>query len=305
MTTGPTDVTRTKHRRSLQKYIPYFFISPFFALFLTFMLGPILFSFYMSLTTYSGTAESFRFVGLANYFELSQDPLFILALRNTVVALAIYETLLLTTSLFLALVANMGFVRFKSFFRTGFIAPFTLGSVPLALMFSYFYEPDWGTLNNLLALFALPHNFRWLVDPSLALVSVVLMRTWWATGYYCAIFTAGLQAIPQELYEAATIDGAGLLRRGWAITLPMMKPIFFFAFVMSSLWVLQMFTEPWILTEGGPLDSTLTIMIYMYRNAFRYGRLGYGAAISYILTLIMIVFSIFQVKWVMKRAQVG
>ena len=147
----------------------------------------------------------------------------------------------------------------------------------------------------------LPSNVNWLGDPDIALGSIIGLRLWRAVGYYAVILLVGLQNIPEELNEAARIDGANWFQTTWYVTIPLLRPVLAFVIVTSTIWALQLFDEPWLLTQGGPLDATKTVVIYLYQNSFKFLTLGYGAAISYVLTLLIIVISLVQLRLTMSR----
>lgn len=162
-------------------------------------------------------------------------------------------------------------------------------------MFSVILRKDAGLLNWLLGLFGVT-PIDWLGSPFWARISIVIALTWHYTGYNAVIYLAGLQSIPKELYEAAMVDGAGAARRFWSITVPQLRPILALTVVLSTIGTLQLFDEPFVLTGGGPDNSTLTISLYLYQNGFRYFDFGYAAAIAYALTLIVAVFGIAQMR---------
>ncbi|MFC7713819.1 carbohydrate ABC transporter permease [Nonomuraea recticatena] len=173
--------------------------------------------------------------------------------------------------------------------------PSLTGLVAYGVMFSVILRKDAGLLNWLLGLFGVT-PIDWLGSPFWARISIVIALTWHYTGYNAVIYLAGLQSIPKELYEAAMVDGAGAARRFWSITVPQLRPILALTVVLSTIGTLQLFDEPFVLTGGGPDNSTLTISLYLYQNGFRYFDFGYAAAIAYALTLIVAVFGIAQMR---------
>lgn len=277
-----------------KKVAPYIFILPFLVMFLVFWIWPIIQSFYISLTEWDGF-KSPTFIGLENYFKLFQDGDFIISLKNTLAAGAVYLGIVVILSIFLGFLLGLIDLKFKNFFRTSFFLPVTMSLVVVATVFQLIYSNTGGLLNNFLKFIHLP-TFNWLGDSKLALWSIVGLRIWRNTGYYSIFIIAGLQNIPKELYEAAMVDGARMWDCIKRITIPLLKPMILYVLVTSSIWAFQLFDEPWVLTSGGPANSTLTLAIYLYRNSFKYFKLGYGAAISYILTIIMIGFSLIQMR---------
>ncbi|MCL5074610.1 MAG: sugar ABC transporter permease [Chloroflexi bacterium] len=279
-----------------RKVAPYLFISPFFILFIIFWIGPILFSFYLGFTKWEAIGTPI-FIGLSNYRQLLfSDPIFLLSVKNTFFFVIVYSIIMMGIAVPLALILNEGAVKFREAFRTAYFIPVTVALAVTALIFSMILSRDFGLLN--LVLQALGFNLKpdWLNDSNLAMWSLIGARVWRVTGYYMVFVLAGLQAIDRELYDAAAVDGASTLRRVWHVTLPLLRPMLLFVLVMSSLWSFQIFEEPWILTRGGPANATLTLPIYLYQNAFQFSRFGYASAISYLMTLMMIVIAYLQVK---------
>jgi multiple sugar transport system permease protein len=271
------------------------FLSPWFLAFLIFGLFPIAYSFFLSFHAYSPLApDRMEFLGLANYARAFGDPTFWVAIRNTVVFT--FGTLPFTTAIALALAVclDKAFPG-RTIFRAGFFLPTVVSVVVLALVFKGLYAPD-GVLNGLLQFFGLTPP-AWLLDPRTALPAIMLMDVWAASGYYMIIFLAGLKAIPEELYESAALDGATAWQRFWRITLPLLKPTFLFVLVVNSVRSLQIFTEVFVMTRGGPLDSTLTAVYYLYEEAFYRFRLGYASAVAYILFALTLLLAVVQVRW--------
>ena len=271
------------------------FLSPWFLAFLVFGLFPIGYSFFLSFHEYSPLApDRLQFLGFANYARAFGDPTFWTALRNTLVFT--FGTLPFTTALALALAVclDKAFPG-RTIYRAGFFLPTVVSVVVLALVFKGLYAPD-GVLNGLLQLLGLTPP-SWLLDPRTALPAIMLMDVWAASGYYMIIFLAGLKAIPEELYESAALDGAGGWQRFRRITLPLLKPTFLFVLVVNSVRSLQIFTEVFVMTRGGPLDSTLTAVYYLYEEAFYRFRLGYASAVAYILFGLTLLLAVVQVRW--------
>lgn len=285
--------------KTRRRAAPYLFLLPFIVLFTTFWAGPIISSMYLSLTRWNGLRPP-QFIGFENYARLFSDPVFQKALQNTLIGAVVYDVLLVLMALALALVLHLPFLRWKSFFRGVSILPVTMSLAVVAFVFQLIYSAQGGLLNQLLGLVGAPPR-NWLGDPNIALGSIIGLRLWRAVGYYAIILLAGLQNIPEELSEAAWIDGANWFQTTWHVTIPLLRPVLAFVIVTSTIWALQLFDEPWLLTQGGPLDATKTVVIYLYQNSFRFLTLGYGAAISYILTLVIIAISVIQLRLTMTR----
>ncbi len=282
-----------------KKLAPYIFIAPFLILFVVFWIWPIMQSFYISLTDWDGFSPA-QFIGFKNYINLFKDRDFITAMKNTISAGIVYLFFIVVLSLSLGILLGLMDLRFRNFFRTSYFLPVTMSLVVVATVFQLIYSRTGGLLNTILQIINLP-PVDWLGNSKLALWSIVGLRVWRNTGYYSIFIIAGLQSIPQNLYEAAMVDGA----RRWdcikKITLPLLRPMILYVIITSSIWAFQLFDEPWVLTSGGPANATLTLAMYLYKNSFKYFNLGYGAAISYVLTLIMIVFSFIQMRIFRRR----
>ncbi|MFG3440455.1 carbohydrate ABC transporter permease [Nonomuraea sp. NPDC047897] len=293
--TLPRPGRMTVPRRSFvtKRNVPYLLVLPALVGFMVFKAYPILAAMYISLTTGAGAARSF--VGLDNYVRLVNDPLFWTSLGNTGLILVVQVPIMLLLALLLALGLNSPLVRLRGLWRLGVFMPSLTGLVAYGVMFSVILRKDAGLLNWLLSLFGVD-PIDWLGSPFWARIAIVIALTWHYTGYNAVIYLAGLQSIPKDLYEAAMVDGAGSARRFWSITVPQLRPILLLTVVLSTIGTLQLFDEPFVLTGGGPDNSTLTISLYLYQNGFRYFDFGYAAAIAYALTLIVAGFGIAQMR---------
>lgn len=271
------------------------FLSPWLLSFLVFGLYPIGYSLYLSFHDYSPLApDRIAYLGAANYQEAFADPKFWIAMRNTF--LFTFGTLPFTTAiaLALALCLDKAFPG-RTLFRAGFFLPTVVSAVVLALVFKGFYAPH-GVLNGVLTAFGLSAP-AWLLDPNTALPAIMAMDVWAAAGYYMVIFLAGLKAIPEELYESAALDGASSWQRFWGVTLPLLRPTLLFVLVVNTVRSLQIFTEVFVMTRGGPLDATLTAVYYLYEEAFYRFRLGYASAVAYLLFGLTLILAAAQVRW--------
>ncbi|WP_214411644.1 carbohydrate ABC transporter permease [Sphaerisporangium fuscum] len=299
MTATLTEETALGHapgtRRPIltKRNVPYILIAPALLGFLAFKAYPILAAAYISLTTGAGAARSF--VGLRNYVRLADDPLFWTSLWNTALILVVQVPIMLFLALLLALGLNSAYVRLRAVWRLGVFLPSLTGLVAYGVMFSVILSRDSGLLNWLLGFLGAP-RVDWLGSPFWARISIVIALTWHYTGYNAVIYLAGLQSISKDLYEAAMVDGAGALRRFRSITIPQLRPILLLTVVLSTIGTLQLFDEPFVLTGGGPENTTLTISLYLYQNGFRYFDFGYAAAIAYALTLMVAGFGLLQIK---------
>jgi multiple sugar transport system permease protein len=258
----------------------YLFILPSLLFLLVFVIYPILSAFYLSLHRYN-LIEPPVWDGLNRYWLLLEDPRFFKALGNTFLFALMTVPVGTVISLLLAVLIDRQ-LHGMYFFRTAYYLPVVTSFVAVSFIWLWLYEPQFGVLNQVLEAVGLP-TFAWLRDPSTAMLSIAILSVWKNAGYNMIIFLAGLQGIPQYLYEAAEIDGASAAQRFRYITLPMLSPTTFFVFVVYFIGALQMFTQSWIMTQGGPLDSTLTVVYLIYQNGFEFLKMGSAAAMSVIL----------------------
>jgi multiple sugar transport system permease protein len=226
-------------------------------------------------------------VGLDNYLRLLGSPRFWIALRNTLLFCAVAGPLSVATSLAAALLLHSPRVRLRGFFRTAFFLPVVTTLVAVAATWRYLYHPRHGLLDRALGLLGIA-PIDWLGDPRWALPAIILLAVWKNFGFNMVIFLAGLQSIPASLYEAARIDGASGWRQLRHVTLPMLTPTLFFVALITTIGYLQLFAEPYVMTGGGPSDATLSIVLLMYEEGFRWWNLGYAAAIAVVLFAIIL-----------------
>lgn len=258
---------------------------------------PVLGAFALSFTDFDiysiGEPGSTRFVGLRNYIDLFQAPLFLTALKNTFYFVIVGGPLNAAVSLAAALLVNAKAVRFKPFFRSALFAPWVTTLVAVALVWRYIYHPQYGILNALLGAIGIG-PIDWLGSTTWSMPAIILLSVWKNFGYNMLIFLAGLQSIPEELYEAARLDGANTWQQFRHVTLPMLGPTFVFVGIVTMIASFQIFSEPYVMTQGGPLKSTLTLVLYMYEEGFRWWRLGLAAAIAVILFLLTLAGTMIQ-----------
>ena len=263
------------------------FLSPAMALITLFFVVPVLAGFVLSLTDFDlysiGDLGNTRVVGAANYTSLLNNPLFWRALTNTLYFSFVGGPLTIAVALAAALLLNARLARFKAFFRTIYFAPVVTTIVGVAIVWKYIYHPRVGLLNRMLDAIGITGP-DWLGDPRWAMPALILLAIWRGFGYATVIFLAGLQNVPEELYEAARIDGAGSWRQFLHVTVPQLGPTFVFVGIITAIGFLQVFAEPYVMTpDGGPLNATLTIVMLMYREGFRWWNMGYAAAVAFIL----------------------
>lgn len=281
----------------------YLCISPWIIGFILFYLGPILSSFYYSLTKWDLLTPA-KFIGLANYERIfTRDPYFLQSLKVTAIYTFSYVPLDLAFGLLIALLMNQR-VRGIGIFRTLYYLPSVLSGVAYVVMWMWMFNPQHGLINTVLAYFGVAGP-RWLMDPKWALPALIGMSLW-GVGRSMVIYLAGLQDIPGELYESASIDGANGWHKFRHVTLPLLTPSILFNLIFGIIMTFQSFTNSFIATDGGPLDSTLFYVLYLYRKAFEDFQMGYASALAWILFIIVLVCTLLifltSGKWVFYRS---
>jgi len=276
------------------------FSSPFVVLFGVFMAIPIVASFVISFTSFNiGNLQSWssaEFVGIDNYTKALGDERFLKSLRNTAYFVVVGVPGTIVCALAVAVGLNRIIGRLKTVFRVGYFLPVVTSIVAIAVVWRYLLEPDVGIINSLLAQVGIAGP-SWLGDTRTAMPSIIALGVWRSLGFSMVIFLAALQTIDPALYDAAKVDGA----RGWAlfryITLPLLRPAMLFVAVFTSIGFLQVMEEPFVMTNGGPVDSTLTTSMLIYEQGFRFFNLGYASAIAYVLFVIIAVLAVIQFRW--------
>ncbi len=282
-----TGLRSIRWRRHL---IGYLFISPWIAGFALFTAFPMIYSLFLSFTKYDllGPPE---FVGFSNFERMVSDHLFLTALGNTAFYTLLAVPIQLLLALFMALLLNQK-LRGINVFRTALYLPTVTPTVAFVVLFVYMYNPEFGIFNAILGWFGIPKQ-GWLTDPNLAKPAFIIMSLWHVGGQM-VIFLAGLQAVPETLVEAASIDGAGKFRRFWHVTVPMISPVIFFNLVLGIIGSFQVFATAYIATNGGPKHATLFYVLWMYRHAFENFRMGYAATLGWVLLGVILVFTVVQ-----------
>jgi lactose/L-arabinose transport system permease protein len=290
----PTSVPRRGIR--WDKLAPYLFISPFLILFLIFGFFPIVYAGYVSLHEWKGL-EPPSFIGVNNYLNLLRDGDFLIALRNTLVLLALSGPLTIGGGLVLAVILNNKLVRFRSVFRTIFYLPLVMSLIVASQVFNLMLGNPFGLFNEFLGRLGM-ERINFLTQPRLTIVVLVILITWKYIGNDLVIMLAGLQSIPAELGEAALVDGANSLQVFRYITVPLMRPVILFDVVLSTIGTFNIFAEPYTLfgLTGGINQSGLTTNLLLYRTSFQFLNLGYGSAMAYVLGLVVFILSIIQLR---------
>jgi multiple sugar transport system permease protein len=271
---------------------------PFCLLFLAFTVWPVIQSLFMSFTDTRArdlrTPFAVDIVGFENYAKAFSDPLFLTSMRNTAYFVLVGVPLTLVLAMAAAVALDRGITRLRSVFRLGFYMPVITSIVAVAVVWRFLLQSDYGLINTVLGWFHIPGP-NWLGDPSWSMPALIMMASWRNFGTAMIIFLAGLQAVPWSLHEAAAIDGAGSWQRFRHITLPMMRPTILFVSVTTGIGYLQFFEEPFVMTSGGPLNSTISMSMFTYRQ-FGYGNYGYAASVSYIIFVIVAVVTAIQFR---------
>ncbi|TAM63755.1 MAG: sugar ABC transporter permease [Rhodanobacter sp.] len=268
----------------------WLFLAPALLVLGVFFILPVIAALGLSLTDYDLYAladiHNLRFVGLHNYWALLHRPLFWSALGNTFYFVAVGVPLSIAASLVAALLLNSPLARIRPFFRTVLFAPVVTTVVAVAVIWRYLFNTRYGLVNYGLAEIGI-HPIDWLGDPHWAMPTIIAFAVWKNFGYNMIIIMAGLQAIPPDLYEAARIDGASAPRQFWHITLPLLRPTMMLVVILTVAGYFQLFAEPYVMTEGGPLQSTVSVLYLMYQDGFKWWNLGTASAVAFMLFLII------------------
>ena len=271
----------------------YLFVLPSFVGFLVFLVVPMIASFGLSFYDWELLRPP-RFSGLQNYQTLLNDRLFRQVLLNTAYYTFGLVPLNIVVSLGLALWLNTR-LRGIGLFRLGFFMPVVTVTVAVSLVWKWMYQPDVGLINVMLGWFGV-RGLNWLGDPRWAMPALILMSLWKGFGYNMVLFLAGLQGIPSTIYEAAVIDGAGAWQRFWRITLPLLSPTMFLAIVLTIISSFQVFDQAYVMTGGGPVNATNTVVLYIFQNGFQFFRMGYASAIAWVLFAVIFLFTLVQMR---------
>ncbi|MCW5723260.1 MAG: sugar ABC transporter permease [Devosia sp.] len=276
-----------------EEFNGWLFIAPALVLIGLFMIYPILWSLWMSLQV--GRGMNFSFGGFANIVRLTQDPVFLRALTNTLIFLAVQVPIMIVLALLFAVALNDPKLRFRGFFRTAIFLPCVTSLIAYSTIFKSMFATD-GVVNQaLMALHIIQSPISWIADPFWAKVLIILAITWRWTGYNMIFYLAALQNVDRSIYEAARIDGVPAWARFWHITVPMLKPVILFTTIMSTIGTLQLFDEVQNITLGGPSDATLTLSLYIYNLTFKFmPNFGYSATVSWVIVLLVAFFSFIQ-----------
>jgi ABC-type sugar transport system permease subunit len=297
-TIAPTYKPVSKTTSFLRKYgMPYLFIAPFFILFLTFALFPLLYTLWLGFTNWDGMSPA-KFVGLANFIRLfTVDDFFKLSIVNTFVLGFMCLVPKLSLALLTAVAIHSARLKFKDLYQVAYFLPIITSPVAVAIVFLTIYGRQYGILNYAFSLLGL-HSVQWLVVSGTIKPAIALLIVWHEVGWYMVIYMAGLQSIPQDLYDAASVDGAGTWASFWNVTIPMLRNVILFTVVIDIIGELQIFGEPFILVgpTGGTNRAGLTMSMNLFSNAFTNLRFGYSAAQAYVMFAIISIISFLNIK---------
>jgi multiple sugar transport system permease protein len=273
-------------------------VSPYLIHFIIFVAFPVIFSFVLMFHRWN-IISPMEYVGLNNFTRLFQDALFFKAIINTFIFLTIHIPLQIILALFLAELLNQQ-IRFRAFFRAAYFLPVVISGVVVTILWQQLYGLDMGLFNRALVAIGL-NKVGWLVDPALAMPSIAIMATWKNVGLYVVLFLVGLQGVPPHYYEAADIDGATHWQKFRYITLPAINPTIFMVVILSTLGGFSLFIEPYIMTGGGPLNSTISAMLYIYKQGFSFYHMGYAAALGFFFAAVIMIVVVLQKKFIEKE----
>jgi multiple sugar transport system permease protein len=292
---------QTKQKRKGQgrkKLLPYLLVSPYLIFVLIFVVFPVLFCFFLTFHKWN-IISPMKFVGTDNYARLLHDRLFWKSIGNTFKFLLLHIPLQLALSLTLAYLLNHT-IRAIAFFRASFFMPVIVSGVVVTILWQQLLGYDFGLINHLGQIFGFK-KVGWLVDPDVAIYSIAVMATWKNVGLYVILFLIGLQTVPAQYYEAAKMEGATKWQQFYHITIPLINPTIFMVVILSTIGGFSLFIEPYIMTGGGPLNTTLSAVLYIYKQAFEYYNMGYSATLGFFYAILIMTAVIIQKKTIEKE----
>lgn len=287
-----------QHKKSKRNFLPYLLVSPYLLFLVVFVIFPVLFCFFLTFNNWNIIAPM-HFIGLKNYSRLIHDRLFWKAILNTLQFLLLHIPLQLVVSLFLAFLLNKK-IKAGAFFRASFFMPVIVSGVVVTILWQQLLGYDSGIINRALQSAGM-EKIGWLTNPDIAIYSIALMATWKNVGLYVILFLVGLQTVPVAYYEAAKMEGASEWQQFYHITLPMINPTIFMVVILSTIGGFNLFIEPYIMTGGGPLNSTLSAVLYIYKQAFQYYNMGYSATLGFFYAMLIMSVVVLQKRYIEKE----
>jgi len=282
---------------SRKKILPYLLVSPYLVHFMLFVAFPVGFSIVLTFHKWN-IISPMEYTGLNNYIRLFNDTTFIKSVVNTLIFLAIHIPLQIIVALFLAEILNQK-IKLRGIFRGAFFLPVIVSGVVVTILWQQLYGYDMGLFNRLLTGIGLG-KIGWLTDPDIAMTSIAVMATWKNVGLYIILFLVGLQTVPMQYYEAADMEGANHWQKFFRITLPMINPTIFMVVILSTIGGFSLFIEPYVMTGGGPLKSTVSAVLYIYKQGFFYYHMGYAATLGLFFALIILAVVMIQKRYIEK-----
>ncbi|MFC2084660.1 carbohydrate ABC transporter permease [Bacteroidota bacterium] len=280
-----------------KKITPYLLVSPYILHFTTFVAFPVVFSVVLTFHKWN-IISPMEYTGFSNYIRLFQDKVFLKSIGNTLIFLIIHIPLQIIVALFLAEMLNQK-IKFRGFFRAAFFLPVIVSGVVVTMLFEQLFGYDTGLINRLLVTIGFG-KVGWLVNPDIAMPAIALMATWKNVGLYIVLFLVGLQTVPPHYYEAADLEGASHFQKFFHITLPMINPTIFMVVILSTIGGFSLFIEPYIMTGGGPLNSTISAVLYIYKQGFFYYHMGYATTLGLFFAMIILAVVAIQKKFIEK-----
>ncbi|HCY74627.1 MAG TPA: sugar ABC transporter permease [Ignavibacteriales bacterium] len=280
-----------------KKILPYLLVSPYVIHFILFVAFPVGFSIVLTFHKWN-IISPMEFTGVNNYIRLVNDKTFLKSMGNTIIFLLIHIPLQIIFALFLAEILNQK-IKLRGVFRGAFFLPVIVSGVVVTILWQQLYGYDTGLFNRLLVMIGLD-KIGWLTDPNIAMASIAVMATWKNVGLYIVLFLVGLQTVPTQYYEAADLEGATHFQKFFKITLPMINPTIFMVMILSTIGGFSLFIEPYIMTGGGPLNSTVSAVLYIYKQGFFYYHMGYAATLGLFFAFIILAVIMIQKKFIEK-----
>src|SRR5687768_9761093 len=293
------EITEKKIKASQKKRrLPYLLVSPYLIFVVVFVVFPVLFCLFLTFNKWN-IISPMKYIGVDNYSRLFNDRLFWKSIGNTLKFLLLHIPLQLIVSLFLAYLLNQK-LKAASFFRASFFMPVIVSGVVVTILWQQLLGNDTGLINRLLVAAGVS-KIGWLVNPDVAIYSIAIMATWKNLGLYVILFLVGLQTVPTQYYEAAKMEGATRWQQFYHITLPMINPTIFMVVILSTIGGFSLFIEPYIMTGGGPLNTTLSAVLYIYKQAFQYYNMGYSATLGFFYALMIMTVVLIQKRLIEKE----